>query len=206
MTTGLSSSSLPSRASSALELALNLSANEDGLSASSSLPSALPSALSGFAPKTCLPSSDRSSPESWRCFFTGGEGAEKLWVPEPTYDLKAFTGVAEPRRGGLLLRLRPKVDGGDLERDAAAKDDAEAANASNPLRFVPVGDVDRALGDLPLLLPAKGDVVAKTEEEGGLFALAIANGDDGFMPKADEKLDAFPLLVPARGDGEGVDF
>lgn len=127
---------------------------------------------------------------------------ENPWVPVPTYDLKAFTGVPEPRRGGLMLRFKPKAFGGDLERDAAAKGDAEAANASNPLRFVPVGDVDNALGDLPLLLIAKGDVEAKAE--GDLFGMA--NGEEGFIPNADEKLEAFPLLVPASGVGDGVDF
>ena len=34
----------------------------------------------------------------------------------------------------------------------------------------------------------------------------MANGEEGFIPKADEKLDADPLLVPASGVGEGVDF
>lgn len=153
-------------------------------------------------PEVDLLSSAVSSPESWRCFFTGGEGAEKACDPEPTYDLNAFTDVTVPRRGGLLLRAKPpRTDGGDLERDAAAK-------ASNPLRLVPVGEVEKALGDCPLLR-AKGDadeVLPKTEDEADLLAFAMAKGDDGFMPNADAKLDAFPLLVPAKGEGEGVDF
>ena len=82
----------------------------------------------------------------------------------PAYDLKALTGAPAPRRVGLLLRPKPKTDGGDLEREAAAKGDEADANASNPLRFVPVGEVDRALVDLPLL-SANGDVeeLPKTE-------------------------------------------
>ena len=39
-----------------------------------------------------------------------------------------------------------------------------------------------------------------------MFALEIANGDVDFISKVDDKLVAEPLLVPASGLGEGVDF
>jgi hypothetical protein len=105
-----------------------------------------------------------------------------------------------------LLRANPSPDEGDLERDAVEKGDDAEANASKPLRFVPVGEVDNAFGDLLPLFGKKADEEANTDEEPALLDDTIANGEEVFMPKADEKLDAAPLLVPARGVGDGVDF
>lgn len=108
------------------------------------------------------------------------------------------------RRVGLLLR-----DSGDLERAAAAaaKGEEAAAKASNPERFVPVGDVERLFGGFGSLDEnVDGEPKTDAELELALFPLGIAKGDDGFIPNADERLDAVPLLVPASGLGDGVDF
>ena len=157
--------------------------------------------LSGF-------SFSASSPESCRCFFTGGEGAAKLCVPEPIYVLKALRdAVAPPRRVGLLLRAKPSPDDGDLDRAAAAKGEDAEAKASNPDRLVPVGEVERFVEEWVLFDEnAEGEAKTEVVVELDLFPVGIANGDEGFMAREEERLDAEPLLVPASGLGEGVDF
>ena len=140
--------------------------------------------------------------------MTGGEGAEKLCVPEPAYDLKAVIALVAGRRVGLLLRAKLKAPVGDLDRAAAAKGEDADAKASNPDRLVPVGEAERLFGEGVLLDEnADGDPKTDFDPEPTLLPLGIAKGDDGFNPKAaEDRLDAVPLLVPASGVGDGVDF
>lgn len=145
--------------------------------------------------------------------MAGWNGEAKLCVPAPTYDLKALTEAPGALRLGLLLRAKPKPDVallrlkpvGDLDRVAVAKGEDEEANASKPVRLVPVGDE-----------ASFGDVERPDEEEAAeepntdvldLLALARAKGDgDGLLTRFADRLEAAPLLVPANGEGDGVDL
>ena len=109
---------------------------------------------------------------------------------------------ARPKPVEALLRLKPV---GDFERAAEAKGEDEDANASNPVRLVPVrdgisfGDVESAEEDATE--EANPDVLP------GLLAPPKAKGvGDGLFVRFEVRLEVDPLLVPANGDGDGVDL
>lgn len=208
-------SSEPSVSSSFFS-ARNLSANEVGgrCSASSSLPSGLVlllAAFNGLALPDATAALSDSSLESWRGFLAGWNGEAKLCEPTPVYDLKALTEAPGARRLGLLLRAKPNPvvallrlnPVGDLDRAAVAKGEDEEANASKPVRFVPVGE-ETSFGDVDRLDDEEAE--ANTDLLDLPIPVRVKGDGEGFLLRFDERLETAPLLVPANGEGEGVDL
>lgn len=194
----------------------------DCLSSSSSLPSGVVlsrTLVEPSFPNTSFSSSAASDSESWSAlsFFTGGVDELPKADPPCAYDLKAF--VIPPRREGLLLLFNPeprleddplprKKPVGDFDLFAALNGEDDVANASNPVRFTPVGGDEERPDEANA---AKPDGVAFV----GMGAAGVGIADvDGALEKApvdfggaeNPVAGSLELLALAFGTENGVDL